>query len=191
MQGMIILGWFYLIIIIVIAVVIWFFVSINNAKSNKKRISEMYPGYVCFDIKKSYILINEKGDLIYTLSEDMDSQEKHKKFNIQDIISYEIYENGKSVNSGTRSAIGAILFGIPGAIIGASSGKGKVFNMGINLYLNDFNVPLLKLEFLDVECKTGDNLYIAVKNQLEKFTSYLKYAENNIVKMSEVENKSD
>ena len=182
---------FFLIIIIIVG--IWFIVDGSDNKKIQKGINEMYPEYKYFKLRNGYILINKEGKLIwipkddvtYILSGNLDYKEAHKAFTIKNINSYEIYKNGKGVHSGTRTAVGTLLFGVPGAIIGSSSGKGKVLNMGINLFINDFDNPLLKLEFLELECKSGDGYYNVIKNKIEEFISLLKYAETNANKPSE------
>lgn len=77
-------------------------------------------------------------------------------FNFQDLISYEIIQNGEKVISGNagNAAAGAILFGTAGAIVGSSSKK-TISEMCHDLHI-EIRVNNLNRSLLILPCSTGE-----------------------------------
>ena len=104
------------------------------------------------------------------------------KFN--DIINYEVYENGNSKVKGTagKALIGGAFFGIGGLIIGSSMGKKineKCNQLQLIIRLNDFNTPQIDLKYIDnVEYDKNGFLYRNMKSNLQEVCSILEYMIN-------------
>lgn len=77
-------------------------------------------------------------------------------FNFQDLISYEIIQNGEKAISGNAgdATAGAILFGTAGAIVGASSKK-TISEMCHDLHI-EIRVNNLNRSLLILPCSTGE-----------------------------------
>jgi len=103
-----------------------------------------------------------------------------KVYNCDDIIEYELLEDGISVTSGGlgRAAAGGILFGGVGAIVGGVTGKKKtrseIENFKIKLTLNNFQSPTVYIELLNKKkIKTNSNKYKEMYEKAQEILSTL------------------
>ncbi|MEQ1635932.1 MAG: SHOCT domain-containing protein [Methylococcales bacterium] len=88
----------------------------------------------------------------------------------KDVLSVELFEDGNSITKAVRSsqigsaALGGLLLGGVGAIVGGLSGKTKssttTNRIELRLIVNEVNNPLHDVIFLNVEAKKKDKLYI-------------------------------
>ena len=81
-------------------------------------------------------------------------------FHISEVTGWELVENGqryKSEGGLLRAAVGGALFGGTGALIGASTAKRvtTVSSLAVNIYTNDFNLPLIVVHCLHLQPGTS------------------------------------
>ena len=90
-------------------------------------------------------------------------------YSYKDILKSEIIEAGNAISSTNRmsqvagAAIGGILTGGVGVIVGGLSGSKKTVNtstnLSVNVIVNDINRPLFQVDFLISEVKTSSSRY--------------------------------
>jgi hypothetical protein len=107
-------------------------------------------------------------------------------FSFDDIINYELLEDGVSVaTGGLGSAIaGATLFGGAGAIVGANLGKKQkdiVDNLSVHISTRVPEIPSLNISLINTETKRGGFVYKGMKDLAIKIISLLDQitADNN------------
>jgi hypothetical protein len=128
---------------------------INNIKST----SEFTPtkSYISKN-NKSGIEINENDELIRIFYLDQNEEIQSKTYSFSDVVESEIKIDNQSVLKTSRSsqlvgaAVGSVVAGVGGAIIGALSGdkikNEYIKNIDLCIKVNDFNTPLFKINFL-------------------------------------------
>jgi hypothetical protein len=107
-----------------------------------------------------------------------------KFFNYSDIIDFEIYEDGKSVMKGrTGSAIaGGLLFGVAGAVIGASRSRNVneiCKTLQVRIYVNDLQKPEIIVNIINFDMDKNSHLYTACINQAKEIIAVLNYVMHN------------
>ncbi len=117
-------------------------------------------------------------------------------YNCDDIIEYELLEDGISVTSGGlgRAAAGGILFGGVGAIVGGVTGKkktrAKIENFRIKLTLNNFQNPTVYIDLLNKKkIKTNSNRYKEIYEKAQEILSTLSVLQNNKEESNMVKNE--
>lgn len=124
-----------------------------------------------------------------------------KKINIEkiydynDIVNYELIEDGNSVSKGGigRAIVGGVLFGGVGAIVGGSTGhkhKQTCTKLQIKITLNNINNPVEYITLIKSETKKSSLLYKTSINIVQEILSILEIiCESN--KNDYNDNKSD
>lgn len=147
--------------------------ELNNSFNVTKRIGT----YVEFDQKRKQFRIMPAIGFTKSIP---------KVYNCDDIIEYELLEDGISVTSGGlgRAAAGGILFGGVGAIVGGVTGKKKtrseIENFKIKLTLNNFQSPTVYIELLNKKkIKTNSNKYKEMYEKAQEILSTLAVLQNN------------
>lgn len=88
------------------------------------------------------------------------------ELNFKDIIGMEIKEDGVSTNGVGRAAVGGLLFGGAGAVVGAVTGKKTVQNIKIIIYRADVVNPTVEMDFkFSGKIKCDSSTYL----QIERF----------------------
>lgn len=105
-------------------------------------------------------------------------------FNFQDLISYEIIQNGEKAISGNAgdAAASAILFGTAGAIVGASSKKTiseMCHDLHIEIRVNDLNKSLLILPCSTGEIAVNCSIFQDRVQKAHEILSILSYIKSN------------
>lgn len=107
-----------------------------------------------------------------------------KTFNFSDIISYEVYENGKSQVQGRAGAafIGGAFFGLAGAVVGSSMSRNiseKCNQLKLIIRLNDFECPQIVITYVDYAelDKLGVD-YRCMKKDIQALCSMLEFMLN-------------
>lgn len=103
-------------------------------------------------------------------------------YHFNDLISFELYQDGKSLISGTagEALAGGLIFGAVGAIAGASSAKDIVTNctdLHINLSINDVKHPHHQLPFIIETVSNDSNEYkyeIGFANEILSLLAFIK-----------------
>lgn len=100
-------------------------------------------------------------------------------YKFDDIVEYELLENGESLTKGGigRAVAGGVLFGGVGAIVGGVTGKKKtksvITDLKIKIIVNDTNKPNIYIELIKNPTKVGsvtyDKVYSAAQEILSMF----------------------
>ena len=91
-----------------------------------------------------------------------------KVFNFDEILGMEIAEDGVSTNGVGRAAVGGVLFGGVGAIVGSNTAKKTVKTIKIIFYLKRISEPRYEIEFTHSnKIKTDSNTYKSIMNFAE------------------------
>lgn len=103
---------------------------------------------------KNKIFVNNEEQ---TISFEI-SKVKSRAYKFEDILRYEVNENGSNVVKGTagKALVGGLFFGLGGAIVGSSMSKkveDKCEELSVSIYLNDISnshifIPILSAEVL-------------------------------------------
>lgn len=107
-----------------------------------------------------------------------------KIYSFRDLLSFDLIQNGNQIISGNdgKAAVGAVLFGTAGAVVGASAKK-KVSDVcnGLHLELNvnDLNCPLIKLPFIEQQMAVNSPLYEIRSEFARKVMAILSYIKAN------------
>lgn len=130
-------------------------------------VSKKYYGdkvLVAIDKNLEKVCIIDFKKALSELSIDKINVRQHFRFiEPKDILKVELFEDGNSVNSSTRSIGGAILggalFGGVGAIVGglggSSESKSTANTIEIRLIVNDKENPICDIDFLDMKSHVG------------------------------------
>ena len=121
-----------------------------------------------------------------------------KVYKYSDIISFDLLEDGNSISSGGlgRAAVGGLLFGGVGAIVGAATGKHKTkstcYKLQVKISVKDTSKPAEFITLLSSEAKRNSFLYkLAFKNaqqimsMLEIMCNQNKTDQNTIKQLNE------
>lgn len=110
-------------------------------------------------------------------------------YDLNQISSYELVENGHSVSSGGlgRSALGAVTFGGVGAVVGAVTGGKKTKNivesLKIKINMDNIDKPVVYIDILTSKTKNNSLIYKDAIQKADEIISLLesisKSKENN------------
>lgn len=110
-----------------------------------------------------------------------DTMAKTKEYNYSDIIRYEVRENGQSVSKsdGSDAAVGALLFGVTGAVVGAASSTSTISkectSLQVCISINDISQPLLVFNFVQIPLQVDSDGYKAVARLANELIATLDY----------------
>jgi hypothetical protein len=99
------------------------------------------------------------------LSPVLGRRSKSTVYSYNDILDFELLEDGESIASGGlgRALVGGALFGGVGAVVGGVTGKrrtkGVCNNLQIKVTLNDINNPAIYITFLNSKTKKDGIIY--------------------------------
>ncbi|MEG1641727.1 MAG: SHOCT domain-containing protein [Synergistaceae bacterium] len=174
-------------IILVIAFLLYFTISrsIENTKKCEENISKaktslQKSGFVVSkqvtdtSIKHSLLVdeVNEKWTVVNA------ENSEYRLYNYTDLIEYQIFENGNTLIKGTTgdAVVGGLLFGVVGAIAGASSSKeikDTCDEMTLYITVNDLQKSQIKIELITTETKRGSCFYSGGVSKAKEFASVL------------------
>ena len=97
-----------------------------------------------------------------------------------DLLGFELSENGKKIDDGSAGTalVGALLFGVAGAVIGGSASrevKEMVSDLHIRLIINDAACPQRKIQFLQYPLEKGSRAYREALEKCEQTLSALQF----------------
>ena len=107
-----------------------------------------------------------------------------KIYSFRDLLSFDLIQNGNQIISGNdgKAAVGAVLFGAAGAVVGASAKKkvSDVCNdLHIELNVNDLDSPLIKLPFIEQQMAVNSPLYKIRSELARKVMAIMSYIKAN------------
>lgn len=128
----------------------------------------------------AFIAVDEKRRKFLIGGTEIDTGNiNHKIISIKDILGVEITENGKgllstSANKNTlgMAAVGGLLFGGAGAIVGAISGsntKTKITEISLRIAIDNIKTPYVGINFLCEVAGKGSNEHQQVLTSAEKW----------------------
>lgn len=121
---------------------------------------------------------------------------KAKVYDYSDIVDFELLEDGESITKGGlgRAAVGGVLFGGVGAIVGGATGKKKskpvCTNLKIKITLNDMKNPVVYLNFISSETKKDSLIYKNMYNTAQECLSTLQLICNSVEAPAENSDKT-
>jgi hypothetical protein len=161
----------------------------NELLSYKKNLDESTVLNDNFQVTKrigNYVEFDQKRKQFRLIPAISSRNKIQKVYNCDDIIEYELLEDGITVTSGGlgRAAVGGVLLGGVGAIVGGVTGKKKsrseIENFKIKLTLNDFQNPTVYVELLNKKkLKTNSNKYKEMYEKAQEILSTLAVLQNN------------
>ena len=108
---------------------------------------------------------------------------KTRKYKFEEILKYEVIENGDSVVKGTagKTLVGGLFFGLGGALIGSASSKkvnNKCNDLSVNIYLNDVSTPNIFLPIIKSEVLKSSAYYTESVSLAKSICGLLEFAIN-------------
>ncbi|GAA0177046.1 hypothetical protein SH2C18_03420 [Clostridium sediminicola] len=106
-------------------------------------------------------------------------------FNYEDIISFELIEDGESIIKGGLggAAVGAFLCGGVGAILGGITGKRKqkkvVNSLKIKITVNNISKPTIYFDMVKTKMKTSSFIYKSIYKETQEILSTLAIMKEN------------
>lgn len=125
------------------------------------------------------LIDNESKTFIYQQGKNYS-----KKYNFNDIINYEVYENGKSKVQGRAGSalIGGAFFGLGGLIVGSSMSRNvneKCNQLKLFIRINDLECPQIEITYVDnAEFDKSGWTYRNMKENLQTVCSVLEFMIN-------------
>ena len=106
-------------------------------------------------------------------------------FNYSDIIDFELNEDGNSIAGGKMlsTAVGALAFGIPGAIIGASGNKknqSTCSSLIVRIFIKNLERPQIRIDFIEQETKKDGIIYKANIDRAKELMATLTYIQDSM-----------
>lgn len=155
--------------------------AIRGKKENDDELSSFKPTkkiskFVEFDDKQKKWLI---------LSAVLGKRDKSKVYNYNDIVDFELLEDGETVSQGGlgRALVGGVLFGGVGAVVGGVTGnrknKGICNSLKIKVTLKDMNNPVVYITFLNSQTKKDGFVYKTLFKEAHECLSVLQLICNN------------
>lgn len=146
---------------------------IKFSNNNKKLLEE-------FEATKkigSYIEIDENKKQLIIPDGFMGKKINPRVYNFEDIIDYELLEDGESITKGGlgRAVVGGALLGGVGAIVGGVTGKKKTKNLinslKIKVTVNDTNSPTTYINLINTQTKASSFVYKVAYSSAQEILS--------------------
>lgn len=160
--------------------------NIKTSEEMEKEVSE-------FQITKQvgdyfYLDQNQNKFAIPILTEITRTVKGMNIYNCEDIIDFELIEDGDSISKGGvgRALIGGALFGGVGAIVGGSTGhkqKKTCTKLQIKITMNSIDKPTVYIDLVNTELKRNTMLFRMAETQAQEIMSLL-----NVICMQEGSN---
>ena len=183
--------WQLIFFIIIVALMVGAPILITSSSKDKKMKDNALQNYIDF-INKNGISNSQSISLKNIARIDIETQKKllgaysyyeseSVVLKFEQIIDFEIFENGNSVvSSKTGSAIvGGLLFGGLGAIAGASGSRiisDNCKTLKLNIYTTDVTNSVVTLDLLDKGIEKNSTEYENLKDTINKMIGFLKIA---------------
>lgn len=120
---------------------------------------------------------DEKVVLLSDGSHLKDKPSNYTRFDYSQVVDYEVLENGSTIAKGGlgRAAVGGILFGGAGAIVGAATRKQKSLceSLQVKVTVKGYRDPAFFIKLITTPTKTDGFVYKAVTETAQKLASKL------------------
>lgn len=139
---------------------------------------------IVLDTTKEILVESKKQKLIFWDNQTCFQDMNYRIFDFKDIYDFDLIEDGfsKLQGRGMVSAVGALTFGITGAIIGTVAGDRKSKNycnsIYVNVSVNDLNCPLISVVFLNTEVEKSSYEYKQALKKAQEFIALLTFVKN-------------
>lgn len=146
----------------------------KDLSENEERISEFkantqFGGLIWFDDEHDWFVL-PKGTFKYKIDDCY-------VFKYEEILSYELLEDGESINKGGlgKALVGGAVFGVAGAVAGGSSKRthGVCTNIQIKITTTNIDRPVIYVNIIDFEIKKKSNTYKKLYNIAQNVMSKL------------------
>lgn len=176
------MNFMYFLLMLVIFAMFWFFIVKPKVKKdgNTKLIlnhlrehnaSEKFKNTAMLEGLNGTALIAESGYMLFAI----DGILYHR--HVKNMMGFDVFKDKEtqSVNGLQNAAIGGLLFGGVGAIIGSNLQKNQRYlnSLGIVLKFNDFDTPSFRFVLINQKTKTQDEIVRNAARDLENFVNKL------------------
>lgn len=137
----------------------------------------------------SRILLDDNSKRWAIVSQIRGKRKEADTFNFSDILDFELLEDGAQIASGGlgRAAVGGILFGGVGAIVGGVTGKRKtntkVNSLRIKVTMRNLSQPVVYIDLIDMLVNKDSNVYRMFEREAQEILSAFQIICNEQEKM--------
>ena len=170
--------------------------SINEIKEQLNETNKAIDNFIISKNLGNYIYFDEKNKK-WTIPQGLIKKtiNSNKIFSYNDVLSYELIEDGNSISKGGvgRAIVGGTLFGGIGAIVGGSTGhkqKQTCTKLQIKITLNNVDNPTEYITFISAETKKDSSVYKNSYSVAQQILSMLEIICNSKLDNSQ-ENKNN
>lgn len=132
--------------------------------------TDVIGGIAKFNDDEKVVLLSDGAHL-------KDKPSNYTRFDYSQIVDYEVLENGSTIAKGGlgRAAVGGILFGGAGAIVGAATRKQKNLceSLQVKVTVKGYRDPAFFIKLITTPTKTDGFVYKAVTETAQKLASKL------------------
>jgi len=122
-------------------------------------------------------LLIDETDKLWAVQQDVLGLKRSSVHNLNDIINYELIEDGTSViKGGIGSAmIGGAFLGMPGALLGGMTGQRKIIDKctSLKITVNNLSAPTEYIEFISGSINKNSSFYKMYLDQAREIISSL------------------
>ncbi len=134
-----------------------------------------YTKFIVDDENKKFVIFNYDKIL---------RKQQFTCVNYSDLLNFNLFEDGEQQlqGRGAMSAVGALTFGIAGAVVGSVAGDRKVKNkcreLSVRIQINDLDNPLISIGCVS-NCDKNNIFYTKGRQTADNIIATLTYIENN------------
>lgn len=144
----------------------------NDCKENNKRISEFIPTYKV----EAYVWFDDNHKwFVFPKSSFTKKIDNCYVFKYEDLLDFEVLEDGSSITKGGlgKALVGGAIFGLAGAIVGATSKKTKQIcnKLQIKITTRNIDTPIVYLNLISGETKKNGFIYKQASKSVQEILS--------------------
>lgn len=149
--------------------------AIDENKNNQELINK----FICTKKIGTYLEVDETNKLLLIPDGLYGKKINPKVYGYQDILEYELLEDGESITKGGlgRAVAGGLLLGGVGAVVGGITGKKKtktvVNSLRIKITVKNLNNPTVYINLITAATKSGSIIYKSSYNSAQEILSVL------------------
>lgn len=155
--------------------------AIDENKSNRELINK----FVCTKKIGTYLEVDETNKLLLIPDGLYGKKINPKVYSYQDVLEYELLEDGESITKGGlgRAVAGGLLLGGVGAVVGGITGKKKtktvINSLRIKITVKKLNNPTVYINLISTATKSGSIIYKSSYNLAQEILSVLSIITDN------------